>query len=158
MFPEPNGLPPPSSHDRKIQLQEGAQPTCVRLYRYPYYQKEDIERLVAEMFKSVIIRSSQSPNSSLVLLLRKANGSWHMYVDYRALNKDTVKDKYLIPNIDELLDELHGALIFFKLDLRSGYHQIKMNPENVPKTAFKTHEGHYEFLVMPFDLTNAPST
>lgn len=152
---EPKALPLYRNCDHKIPTKHGAEPINLRPYRYLTLQKDALEGIIREMMLTCTIKPSNSPYSSPVILVKKKDEGWRMCVDYSALNHQTIKDKYLIPLIEELLDELHGVVVFSKLDLRD---QIRMSPEDVPKTTFKTHDGHYEFVVMHFGVTNSPST
>lgn len=129
-------LPPSRDIDHFIRLEPKTAPMNVRLFRYPHFQKNEIEWLVRELCAVGIIQPSTSSFSGLMLLMKKKNGSWRFCVDYRALNKVTIPDRFSIPEIDELLDELHGATMFSKLNLKSGYHQIRVKTEDVLKTAF----------------------
>jgi hypothetical protein len=148
----PKVLPPTQDHDHAIHLQLISMPPNFRPYRYPYAQKSEIENMVQEMLEVDIIQPSQSAFSSRVVMVYKKEGSWCMCLDYREINKMTIKDKFCIHVIDELLDELQGTIFFAKMYLHFVYYQIKMRQENIPKTTFKTHEGHYEFLVMSLAL------
>ncbi|GKV15302.1 hypothetical protein SLEP1_g26098 [Rubroshorea leprosula] len=158
IFEEPKSLSPHRTHDHRILVKEGAEPMNVKPYYYASVQKDIIKQLTRVMLASSIIQHSMSPFFSLVILVKRKDETWQFCVDCRELNKQTIKDKYPIPLIKELLDELQGSTIYSKIDLQAGYHQIRMHPDNMPKTAFKTHKGHYEYLVMPFSLTNALAT
>lgn len=130
----------------------------MRQYHSPHFQKTQIERLTAERLQSGIIRPSSSSYSSPILLVRKKDGTRLFCVDYRELNSISRKDRFPISTIYELFDELHGAYFFPKLDLLAGYHQIRVLPHDIEKIAFRTYEGYYEFIVMPFGLYNTSST
>jgi hypothetical protein len=156
VFATPTSLPPSQPVDHRIHLLLGTDPIVVQPYRYPQLLKDEIEHQCSAMLAQGLIYPSTSPFSASVLLVKKKDGTWQFCVDYRALNAKTVKDKFPIPVVEELLDELNGACYFTKLDLRSGYHQVRMHPEDVAKTVFRTHHGHFEFMVMAFGLTNAP--
>jgi hypothetical protein len=158
LFQEPTGLPSAWSRTHRIHLLPGTAPVAVRPYRYAHTQKAELERQCATMLHSGVIRQISSAFSTLILLVKKSDDSWRFCVDYRALNEKTVKDKFPIPVLEELLDELRGACFFSKIDLRSGYHQVLMHTDDITKTAFQTHQGLFEFLVMPFGLTNALAT
>ncbi|GJQ91375.1 putative reverse transcriptase domain-containing protein [Tanacetum coccineum] len=151
-----SGLPPIREIEFRIELTPGATPVAKSPYRLAPSELEELSRQLKELQDKGFIRPSSSPWGASVLFIKKKDGSFRMCIDYRKLNKLTVKNRYPLPRIDDLFDQLQGSQFFSKIDLRSGYHQLRVHEDDIPKTAFRTRYGHFEFTVMPFGLTNAP--
>ena len=150
-------LPPHREMDFSIELYPGTDPISIAPYRMAPVELKELNIQLQELQTKGFIRPSTSPWGAPVLFVKKKDGSLRLCVDYRKLNRVTVKNKYPLPRIDDLFDQLCGACYFSKIDLRSGYHQLRVRETDIPKTAFRTRYGHYEFVVMPFGLTNAPA-
>ena len=158
VFPEDiSGLPPEREVEFVIEVTPGAGSISKAPYRMAPNEMAELKKQIEELLEKGFIRPSVSPWGAPVLFVKKKDGSLRLCIDYRELNKVTIKNKYPLPRIDDLLDQLSGSSVFSKIDLRSGYHQLRVKAEDVLKTAFRTRYGHYEFLVMPFGLTNTPA-
>jgi hypothetical protein len=151
------GLPPDREVEFAIDVVPGSAPISIAPYRMAPVELKELKKQLQELLEMGFIRPSVSPWGAPVLFVKKKDGSMRLCIDYRQLNKITIKNKYPLPRIDDLFDQLRGACYFSKIDLRSGYHQLKVKESDIPKTAFRTRYGHYEFVVMPFGLTNAPA-
>ncbi|GJW60726.1 putative reverse transcriptase domain-containing protein [Tanacetum coccineum] len=151
------GLPPPRQVEFRIELVPGAAPVARAPYRLAPSELKELSDQLKELSEKGFIRPSSSPWGAPVLFVKKKDGSFRMCIDYRELNKLTVKNRYPLPRIDDLFDQLQGSSVYSKIDLRSGYHQLRIREEDIPITAFRTRYGHFEFQVMPFGLTNAPA-
>ncbi|GJP46357.1 hypothetical protein CLOM_g5654, partial [Closterium sp. NIES-68] len=160
IFPDdlPSGLPPERPQDHKIELEPDAQPTVRTQWRLTQPELQELRNQLDYLLAKGFIRPSISPFAAPILFTPKKDGGLRMCTDYRALNRVTIKSRYPIPRMDELIDNLRGARYFLKIDLRGGYHQIRVFADDCHKTAFRTRYGSYEYTVMPFGLTNAPST
>ncbi|GJS56910.1 putative reverse transcriptase domain-containing protein [Tanacetum coccineum] len=151
------GLPPVRQVEFQINLIPRAAPVARTPYRLAPSEMQELSNQLQELADRGFIRPSTSPWGAPILFVKKKDGSFRMCIDYRELNKLTIKNRYPLPRIDDLFDQLQGSSVYSKIDLRSGYHQLRVRDEDIPKTAFRTRYGHYEFQVMPFGLTNAPA-
>ncbi|GJY19228.1 putative reverse transcriptase domain-containing protein [Tanacetum coccineum] len=150
------GLPSVRQVEFQIDLIPGLAPLARAPYRLAPLEMQELSNQLQELADKGFIRPSTSPWGAPVLFVKKKDGSFRMCIDYRELNKLTIKNRYPLPRIDDLFDQLQGSSVYSKIDLRSGYHQLRLRDEDIPKTAFRTRYGHYEFQVIPFGLTNAP--
>ena len=150
-------IPPDREIDFQIELTPGIEPISKAPYRMDPLELKELKVQMEELVSKGFVRPSTSPWGAPILFVNKKDGSLRLCINYRELNKMTIRNQYPLPRIDDLFDQLQGARVFSKIDLRSGYHQLKIRLEDVPKTAFRTRYGHYEFLVMSFGLTNAPA-
>jgi hypothetical protein len=150
-------MPPDHDIEFIIELLPEAPPTSKRPYRMPVIELVELKKQIAELQSKGFIRPSSSPWGAPVLFVEKKKGTQQMCVDYRSLNEVTIKNKYPLPRIEYLFGQMKGASVFSKIDLRSGYHQLKIRESDIPKTAFCTQYGLYEYTVMSFALTNAPA-
>ncbi|GJU10489.1 putative reverse transcriptase domain-containing protein [Tanacetum coccineum] len=158
VFPEElPGLPPSRQVEFRIDLAPRAAPVARAPYRLASSEMRELSVQLQELLEKGFIRPSSSPWGAPVLFVKKKDGSFRMCIDYRELNKLTVKNRYPLPRIDDLFDQLQGSSVYSKIDLRSGYYQLRIKEEDIPITAFRTRYGHFEFQVMPFGLTNAPA-
>nr|GEU70683.1 putative reverse transcriptase domain-containing protein [Tanacetum cinerariifolium] len=151
------GLPPPRQVEFRIDLVPGAAPVARAPYRLALSEMKELAKQLQELSEKGLIRPSSSLWGAPVLFVKKKDGSFYVCIDYREFNKLTIKNRYPLLRIDDLFDQLQGSSIYSKIDLRMGYHQLRIREEDIPITAFRTRHGHYEFRVMPFGLTNAPA-
>ena len=149
------GLPPEREIDFPIDLVPGTAPISLPTYRMAPAELKELKTQLQELVDRGFIRPSISPWGAPMLFLKKKDGTWRLCIDYRQLNKVTIRNIYPLPRIDDLIDQLRGVKVLSKIDLRSGYYQLRIRESDIPKTAFRTRYGHYEFLVMSFGLTNA---
>ncbi|KAL6179594.1 hypothetical protein ACLB2K_051107 [Fragaria x ananassa] len=151
------GLPPVREIDFTIELLPGTAPISQVPYRMAPAELKELKTQLQELVDKGFIQPSMSPWGAPVLFVKKKDDTMRLCVDYRKLNYVMVKNKYHLPRIDDLFDQLRGTTVFSKIDLRSGYHQLRIQESDIAKTAFRSRYGHYEFVVMPFGLTNAPA-
>jgi len=157
LFQPPKGVPLPGEHDFRINMDATAKVPYYQPYRMTQAERAEFEVQIRKLLANGWVTNSHSRYAAPIIFVKKPDATLRMCVDYRGLNKITTKDRYPLPYIEDLLDKLHGAQVFTKLDLASRYHQVQLHPDDCHKTAFIAPDGFYEYKVIPFSLANAPA-